>query len=376
MKKNKIVVIDDSSINRMFIKTIIEENLPKFEVFEAENGMEGFKLCKEEKPNVILLDIMMPELDGYEVCKMLKKEESTKRIPVIFLSALTDAEDKAKGFDVGGIDYITKPSEIKEVIARINTHAGLYNVQNELREYIKKVNEDLLMAQKVQIEMLPKTKKVDGLSMDWCFKPSFNVSGDMFGLIPIESGAIFYVIDVSGHGAASAMLSLLIKQQIENLVSTGITDLKILGKKLDDGKFFNLSDGAYFTAIFVKIENNKANICNFGHREPLLISDKIKVINEGNFPLGMNLINEEEIVEKIYDFQKDDIILLYTDGLIEAVNENNKEFTMEMIIKLIKNIQEKTPKIIINKIKEEFEHFIESKKPDDDITIFAVKKEI
>lgn len=376
MKQNKIVVIDDSAINRMFIKTIIEENLPNFEVFEAENGIEGFKLCKEEKPNVILLDIMMPELDGYEVCKMLKKEKSTKRIPVIFLSALTDAEDKAKGFDVGGIDYITKPSEIKEVIARINTHAGLYNVQNELREYIRKVNEDLLMAQKVQIEMLPKTKKVDGLSMDWCFKASFNVSGDMFGLIPIKNGTIFYVIDVSGHGAASAMLSLLIKQQIENLVSTGVTDLKMLGKKIDDGKFFNLSDGAYFTAVFVKIEDNKANICNFGHREPLLISNKIKIINKGNFPLGMNLINEEEVIEEVHDFKKDDVILLYTDGLIEAVNEDNKEFSMETIIELIKKIKEKTPKMIVSKIREEFENFTKNRKPEDDITIFAVKKEV
>ena len=117
----KVLVIDDSYINRVFIKKLINTFLPNYHYIEADLGLLGIEKAKQEKPDVILLDIMMPDLNGYEVCKKIKSEEELKEIPILFISALNDIEDKTKGFEVGGVDYITKPAHSKEIIARIKT---------------------------------------------------------------------------------------------------------------------------------------------------------------------------------------------------------------------------------------------------------------
>ena len=119
MAQPKILVIDDQLLNIRLLEHKLERS--DMTVISSTNGTEGIRLAKEEKPDVILLDIMMPGMSGIDVCKVLKDDEVTREIPVIFITARTSKEDKLEGFDVGAADYLIKPFELDETLARIKT---------------------------------------------------------------------------------------------------------------------------------------------------------------------------------------------------------------------------------------------------------------
>ena len=125
----KILVIDDSSLNRQFISSALRSK--DFEVFVTKNGEEGLAVINEKNPEVILLDIMMPDEDGYSICGKIKSNPKTRHIPVIFLTAMDSIKDKLRGFEIGAADFITKPFNHKELIARVRTQVSLSRAMSE-----------------------------------------------------------------------------------------------------------------------------------------------------------------------------------------------------------------------------------------------------
>ncbi|NJK65454.1 MAG: response regulator [Microcoleus sp. SU_5_3] len=138
--KGNILVVDDTPENLRLLSGILSEK--GYQVRPVPNGKLALSAAQNIPPDLVLLDIMMPEIDGYEVCQQLKASEVTKNIPVIFISAINDVMDKVKAFDVGGVDYITKPFQVEEVLARIETHLKICSLQNSLQEK----NQDLATA--------------------------------------------------------------------------------------------------------------------------------------------------------------------------------------------------------------------------------------
>lgn len=130
--KGTILIIDDTPDNLRFLSKMLTDS--GYEVKRAINGKMAFMGINAAPPDLILLDIMMPELNGYEVCQKLKSSELTRQIPVIFLSALHETIDKVKAFDVGGVDYVTKPFQVEEVLARVENHLTIKRLQSQLRE--------------------------------------------------------------------------------------------------------------------------------------------------------------------------------------------------------------------------------------------------
>ncbi len=127
-----ILIVDDTPENLTVLRKILAER--GFDVRPAISGEIALKTVQTEIPDLILLDILMPKMDGYEVCRRLKENERTKHIPIIFISALHEIEDKLKAFDEGGVDYIFKPFQSAEVLARVNTHLALHNLQQSLKK--------------------------------------------------------------------------------------------------------------------------------------------------------------------------------------------------------------------------------------------------
>lgn len=142
LKNSKIVVIDDTKEN---IDILIESLIDKYEIYAALNGFDGIELVKEILPDLILLDIMMPEMDGYETIQKLKSDRNTKNIPVIFVSALSEIENKKRGFELGAVDYITKPFEIIEVEERVKIHLKLVQASRLL------INQNKILDERVKI---------------------------------------------------------------------------------------------------------------------------------------------------------------------------------------------------------------------------------
>ena len=128
--KGDILIVDDVLLNLRVLSSMLEKH--KYKVRGAPNGRTALMMIDTKPPDLILLDIRMPEMDGYDVCQRLKADEKTRDIPVIFISAATDLTDKMRGFDVGGVDYITKPIQVEEVLARVETHLTLRNLQAQL----------------------------------------------------------------------------------------------------------------------------------------------------------------------------------------------------------------------------------------------------
>ena len=131
-RNGDILIVDDTPNNLRFLSTTLTEQ--GYKVRSVTDGLMALTVAQAAKPDLILLDIMMPNLDGYEVCQRLKANEQTRDIPVIFLSALDEVIDKVKSFTVGGVDYITKPFQLDEVLARIETHLSLRAAQKEIRQ--------------------------------------------------------------------------------------------------------------------------------------------------------------------------------------------------------------------------------------------------
>ncbi len=130
VKKDMIFVVDDNPENIKVIGKMLEGHMYEPMVFLSAKA--ALKSIGNEKPELILLDIMMPEMDGYEMCQNLKADDSTRDIPVIFLTGMTETEDLVKGFDAGAADYVTKPFESAELLSRIKTHIGFKKAKEEI----------------------------------------------------------------------------------------------------------------------------------------------------------------------------------------------------------------------------------------------------
>lgn len=132
--RGTVLVVDDNTANLKVASEYLK--IEHFEVLTARDGETGIERAKLGQPDLILLDVQMPGIDGFETCRRLKADEQTKAIPIVFMTALTSVEDKLMGFASGGIDYVTKPFQLEELLARVSTHISVYQLQRELQAEI------------------------------------------------------------------------------------------------------------------------------------------------------------------------------------------------------------------------------------------------
>jgi len=133
--KTIILIVDDNEYNLLILSTMIENQ--GYQVLKADNGNEAITFAKSQQPDLILLDIIMPDVSGYEVCTTLKDDPKTQHIPIVFISAVENPNEKVEAFSVGGVDFINKPFQLVEVLARVETHLRLSSLQYQLMEQAK-----------------------------------------------------------------------------------------------------------------------------------------------------------------------------------------------------------------------------------------------
>lgn len=150
-KKWRILIVDDEPNNLQLLRQILKG---KYQLSMATSGFQALEIAKKMSPDLVLLDVMMPELDGYETCIKLKSDPETAEIPVLFVTAKTDLRDEKQGFEVGAVDYITKPVSGPIVMARVATHLALYDQQRMMQIQIAQRTADLAESQKAAINML------------------------------------------------------------------------------------------------------------------------------------------------------------------------------------------------------------------------------
>ncbi len=162
-----ILVIDDNPTNLGLITRHLEDG--SFEVMIARDGEDGIAKASHGRPDLILLDVMMPGIDGFETCRRLKSDSQTREIPVLFMTAMDGVEDKLKGFEAGGVDYIVKPINEYETIARINIHLKIRRLQKDLEEKNRRLQQALDEVKQLQgiLPICSNCKKIRDDNGNW-----------------------------------------------------------------------------------------------------------------------------------------------------------------------------------------------------------------
>src|SRR3954452_2535367 len=208
-----ILVVDDTPANLQVLAGMLKDR--GYKVRPVPGGKLALLAARRDPPDLILLDINMPEMNGYEVCEHLKADDQLKGVPVIFISALTEPLDKVKAFAIGGVDYLTKPFQMEELHARVETHLKLRRLQIELEEYSRhlelareRLKLDLEMARDVQRGFLPqRMPEVPGYEFFAHYEPAYEIGGDYYDFIPLPRQRVAVLVgDVAGKGVAAALL--------------------------------------------------------------------------------------------------------------------------------------------------------------------------
>jgi sigma-B regulation protein RsbU (phosphoserine phosphatase) len=331
-----ILIVDDTPINIGVISGALKDS---FATKVATSGEKALVIASaKDKPDLILLDIMMPEMDGYEVCRRLKADPGTRDIPVIFLTSQTEAEDETKGFEVGAVDYIHKPFSAAVVKARVRTHLMLREAHAVIARQLVEINTELEMARQIQLSILPSsTPKITGMDIVARYIPMTSVAGDFYDFIVVDERHVGILIaDVSGHGLPAAliasMLQVALTAQARHVSEPGKV-LAGLNQALC-GKFqHNFVTAAY---VYVDLEKNIMKYGGAGH-PPLLLWRKstgsASELLENGLVMG-------QFEEAAYDsvqipIEPGDRFFLYTDGILETSNPAQEEFGTERFMKFM-----------------------------------------
>lgn len=322
-----ILIVDDTPINIGVISGALKDT---YKTKVATNGEKALAIASgDDKPDLILLDVMMPVMDGYEVCRRLKANSDTRNIPVIFLTGQTGTDDETRGFEVGAVDYIHKPFSEAVVKARVHTHLMLCEAHEQIARQLVAINIELEMARQIQLSILPRdTPKLEGLDIVARYLPMASVAGDFYDFIIIDEKRVGILIaDVSGHGLPSALIASMLQVALTAQVPHASDPARVLSglNQALCGKFeYNFATAAY---LFVDMERKVMTYAGAGH-PPLLFWSKSagkasEVMENGPF-LGM-------FPEAIYSslqflVETNDRLVLYTDGIPETKNPLDQEF--------------------------------------------------
>lgn len=390
-----ILVVDDTPANLQVLAGMLKDR--GYKVRPILSGKLALLAARRDPPDLILLDINMPEMNGYEVCEHLKADDNLKGIPVIFISALTEQLDKVKAFAIGGVDYITKPFQMEELHARVETHLKLRRLQTELEEsnaLLAKANSrmsrDLKAAAKIQETFLPRdVPRIPGMDFSWIYRPCDELGGDGLNVVPLGDGQVgLYVLDVSGHGVASALLSVTLSR----LLSRPSEPSSILIRHRDAGdRFditpptevaaslnrlfpFDLATGQFATMVYGILDSSTGEFryVSAGHPGPVhLPSDADPVILESEGSLiGMaNDAYEERSVR----LGAGDRLYLYSDGITEATDPSGEQFGDARLLKAIGRGRTEPLQDSVASLLGEITRWHGSERPQDDISILAVE---
>lgn len=374
-----ILVVDDTLFNRKLMLEVLETKIDNARYLQAEDGIEALEIVKTNEVDLVILDLMMPNKNGYEVLKELKNNPLYSDIPIIVNSSVTDMDSIKQTLEMGAVDYFTKPltPEQMEVIIPLKVNNTLkYHEQNrQLKMVSRNINNEMKMAgafQKALMSMY-EDKLYPGLDLYVYFKACEHLSGDFFELVETGGTRWFIIADIKGHGAAAAMMSFMVRKMFNNIIRQESQPKDVLEKI---NKAYNElkidTELVFFSAFIGKIQGNKLTYSNAGHPHPALLSLDInkgrRLDCNGHF---IGFMDDTTYTQETVILEDEDCILLHTDGLYQgkqtpSVNLNRA--LANMIYSYSKNPSVKDLTCTVYG-----EYIMPDEELQDDITIVALK---
>lgn len=341
----KVLVVDDERPNRLYLKKLLSSY--GCVVSEATDGPSALAMIHRERPDLILADVVMPGMDGFEFCGAVKGLAATRDVPVIMVTAKGHIEDLKKGFDLGAMDYIRKPFDARELVLRVGNALALKRSNDALAHWKRRVSHELELAGKIQQSMFS-TEPLFSRQFEvrTNYRPSMDVGGDAFDVIVLPEGrCCIYVADVSGHGVAPAMISSMLKATSTELIRTFYSrGPAFICNELHMRLRATLNNPSYYATMLMALyepENGRWVCMNCGHPDPIIICEGKPVQfagGGGGIPVGMPIGPDRPFSEEdqtVLESCPGMHILFYTDGLTEALHRETGEECGEAMLETL-----------------------------------------
>ena len=390
-----ILVVDDTAANLQVLVGMLKDRGHK--VRPVPSGKLALLAAKRDPPDLILLDINMPEMNGYEVCEHLKSDPSLAGVPVIFISALNEPLDKVKAFSTGGVDYLSKPFHLQELYARVETHLKLRRLQIALEQSNQqlaaanaRMSRDLRAAAHIQELFLPqKNPQVLGVDFVWAYRPCDELAGDGLNVVGLGGGKMaLYVFDVSGHGVASALLSVTLSRLLSSpadpssiLVRPGrvdgnaeVTPPAEVAAQLNRLFPFEIASQQFTTLLYgiLTVETGEFRYVSAGHPGPVYLpaNGAAVVLESDGSPIGIAAGPYEE---RSIILQGGDRLYLYSDGVTETMNLAGEQFGEDRFLEVIAQRRSEPFAEALTAILKTISDWHGSRTSQDDLTILAMQ---
>ncbi|MEH7413783.1 fused response regulator/phosphatase [Neobacillus drentensis] len=342
-----IVIVDDNITNLMIIEKILQK-AGYDQLVLLSSARELYDYLQLDAPSsvevpadLILMDLMMPEIDGLEACRTILANERYEDLPIIIVTAMGDSYKMAEAMDAGALDYVMKPINKVELLARIRSVLRLKYEKDLRKERDKRIQHELDLAKQVQLSMLSDPIVQEDVAISAVYKPSFELAGDLYAWYQISPGRYGVILlDMMGHGISSSLVCMYIYSTLKDAI-TDLGDpeavMQELNRRMNQLQMPDSLENYYFTAIYFVLDTTERTIeyVNAGHPAGIaIVDDEVKLMTDGCCPLGF--FEEIDVTNGVIPFKKEARILLFTDGLSEGLEEKYEE----AISKLVSSMKE------------------------------------
>lgn len=334
-RRNKILIVDDSKTIVAVITKILQKD---YETCSAENGLVAIESFKKEKPDLILMDVEMPEMNGFEACKNIKAldSENSGFTPIIFITGKGDLESMKTGLKSGAEDYLAKPFEPEELLARVQAVLRTKKLYNELMEAYAFIEREQDIIASIQKSLLcHQPPEIPGFQFFADYQPSSKASGDYYDFIRIDPDHLGIIVaDVSGHGSPAAVIMAMMRVVLRSFLSTVRSPKEVL-EKINQSLCDNQKAGHFITAFYgvVHLPTREMKYASAGHNPPVLINydtgNIVELNTEKGFPLMIHCDNDLD--EKEIELPLNSKLICYTDGLTEARGMDQEMYGLERL---------------------------------------------
>jgi serine phosphatase RsbU (regulator of sigma subunit) len=390
MSKPKVLLVDDEPFNIDYLEQELADE--DYETISAPNGKLALESTTQDNPDLILLDIMMPEMDGYEVLSRLKTNPLTSSIPVIIISAANSMDNVIKGIQMGADDYLPKPFEPTLLKARISSCLEKKRLHDLEAMYLKRLENEMNIARDIQSGFLPSEIPVlEGWEIASYFKAAKEVAGDFYDLFILPDGQLVFLVgDVCGKGVGAALFMTLFRSLLRATCLTNSfqgssceRNLSIAEQLKNAVLFTNNyvaethADDNMFATLFIGTldpHNGKVTYINCGNEPPVVflnVDHSTKTLAPTSPVIGLFPASELEVGEII--LAPGDFLAAYTDGIPDCINEKNESFGVERIRQLILQ-NPHSPADLVKHIEKEVREHINTADQFDDITLLVIRR--
>jgi phosphoserine phosphatase RsbU/P len=329
----RVLIVDDVKAN---VDILVQALRSDYKLSVALDGRQALDAVRRSPPDLILLDIVMPDVDGYEICRTLRATEATRELPIMFLSSLEDVTDKTRGFEAGGNDYLTKPFEMLEVKARVRS---LLKAKSYAEAVKAAAERDLRIAREIQMGLLPAdiSAQIRGTGLDVyaVLEPARHVGGDLFEVLRVGADRVLVAVgDVSGKGIPAALFMAVAMTLLRSLARQGLAPEEIL-RHLNDELLAQNPRGMFVTlqCLLFDLATGCVTCASAGHHAAIRLAPghapRPAFTSSGRV---LGLMAADDFISEAQEMQPGDTFVLYTDGVSEAFAPNEELFGEERLL--------------------------------------------